>query len=477
MNRKKTSVLIICALLIAASAVLSSCAEKEERTISKEGLAEKIENKTQAYLTDINDSSDSFSSNESIRKYLINWAETKSIRVKEDDGIVVMNVDGSENYKDAPPTVIICPYDAGNFESSVSPLVSSLYVVKNNEDTGRLTALFVPETGHDLGYGEKLKKKYFKKGSNVFCLNGDVHANVSEITGGASRYEFTSKLDTGKPKNQKAFKIYIRGIKSSQIDNKINSKINPVRELNTLLANLKKSSVDFEIISFTGGKKDMLYPGSCTLKITVDEDRQKAFLGRINSRIESFNKRKSAASDDDAEFGFREIPVPEKCFTQKSSARLVSFVYTLLEDEYRRDEETDDLIAACDVSYIRAVKGKAIVGSTACSISDDVLKEIDDAEETLCGLSGFKYKKISGIPSWSAEAENGLPEMIKKSYKKYTGKKLVIQSQVTPSAAGYVTELNDRCDILSVTVSPSTMMDLTGTLMEYLLGSNKTESD
>ena len=476
MNRKNRITALITALLLITVMLLPSCtAEKEQpEGISKKALAEKIENKTQAYMTDLMDSQSSFTNNDKIAKHLMNWAESKGIRVKEDDGIVVMNVDGSENYKNVPPTVIVCSYDDHYLEGSFSQLVLTLYAVKNNEDTGRLTALFVPESGNVFSSSDKLKKKYFKKGSRVFCLSGNESAIVSEITGGVSRYEFTNSPGTTRPKNNTAYKITIRGISSSHIDNKINSKINPIMELNTLLANLKKSNIDFEIVSFKGGRKDMLYPGSCSLVITVDEDREAAFAGRINRRIESFDKRKQLV-DENAEYTYSKVSLPSRCFSQKDSSSLVGFVYTLLEDEYRRDEETDTLLAVCDVSYIRAANGKIRIGSAACSIDDETLSEIDDAEETLCGLSGYKYRKTASVPSWAADPENGFSDQVKKAYDSYTGKSLKIKSSVSPSNASYVSKLTDKCDILAMTVSPSTMTDLTGTVMQFLIDSNKSE--
>ena len=475
MINRKYRTFISVMLIVMLTVLTCSCEAREQNDVSKtklKGLDEKIENKTEAYKTDIADSMSSLTSNDKIAKYLMNWAENKGIRVKEDDGIIIMNVDGSIEYKDAPQTVIVCPYDVTNFSNSVNPLIMTMYALKNNEETGRLTALFVPEKGHDLSAYEKMKKKYFRKNENVICLNGDIHAVVSERTGGASIYEFTKNLKTTSPKNLVAYKIRISGIASNQMDNKINMKINPIIEINNLLANLKKSSVDYEIASIAGGREDSLYPGTCTLKMTVDEDRQALFEKKLNSRIESFDKRKQS-EDPNAVYEYEKIDLPDKVISQAESAKLVAFIYTLLEDEYYRDEETDHLIAVCDTSYIRTKKGKVRIGSTAYSIDDNVLKEIDDATDTLCGLSEFKYKKISSVPSWESETENSLSERIRKAYSKYTGKDLIIQPTVTAGSAGYVKKLNDKCNIISITVSESTMKDLTGTLMNYLIKLNE----
>ena len=475
MFNRKNKCFIFVMLIVILTVLTCSCTARKPEDSSKnklKGLDEKIENKTEAYKTDIADSMSSLTSNDKIARYLMNWAENKGIRVKEDNGIIIMNVDGSIEYKDAPQTVIVCPYDVTNLSDSVNPLVMTMYALKNNEETGRLTALFVPEKGHDMMSYKNLKKKYFRKNENVICLNGDIHAVVSEKTGGASVYEFSKKLKTTSPKNMVAYRISISGIASSQMDNKINMKINPIIEINNLLANLKKSSIDYEISSIDGGREDSLYPGTCTIKMTVDEDRQALFEKKLNSRIESFNKRKQS-EDPNAVYEYKKISLPDKVISQAESAKLVAFIYTLLEDEYYRDEESDLLIAVCDTSYIRTKNGKVRIGSTAYSLDDSILKEIDDATETLCGLSEFKYKKISSVPSWESKTENDLSERIRKAYSKYTSKDLIIQPTVTAGSAGYVEKLNDKCSIIFITVSESTMKDLTGTLMNYLIRLNE----
>ncbi len=478
-SNKKMILRYVCLIMaLILLPVLGACEKKpEDRKIGVNALQEKIENKTEAYKTDLMDSRPGMASIDDMAKYIVNWADSKGIRVKTDGNVIIMNVDGQETYKNARKTVIVCPYDDQNLDGTMNSLILTFYVLKNNEDTGRLSAVFVPETSHDLSSAELLKKKYFSKNCNMICLNGDEHAIVSKRTGGASRYLFTKKYTLSRPKNKLAYRIEISNIRSGQIDNMINSKINPIVELNSLLANLKSSSIDFEIGSMRGGEDGLMYPEKCTLTITVDEDRQEAFEKRLISRIESFDKRKKA-SDPDAIYEYSEAELPGKVISQNDSSELVGFIYTLLEDEYHRDEDTDKLMAVCDISYIKTKGGKIRIGSDACSIDESRLVEIDEAEDTLCGLSGFKYKKTFSYPVWNAEDSTETSEFtsaFKKAYKSYTGKKLKLDSTVSPSYASKVAELQDTADIISITVSENALTDLTGAVMEYLIKSNEVD--
>ena len=474
LHSRRSYSLVLLAVICVLMLMLASCEQKPDDTISVNALQEKIEIKTEAYVTDLTDSRSGLTTNDKMAKYIVNWAESKGIRVKTDGDLIIMNVDGSEAYKNAPKTVIICPYDEADFDGTMNSLIVAFYVLKNNEDTGRLTALFLPETAHDLSSADLLKKKYFGDRTKVICLSGGEHAAVAHTTGGASRYVFRKNYDLIKPKNRLAYRITIKGIKNSVIDNSINTKINPIVELNALLAGLKSSAIDYEIGSMRGGKDGLLYPGRCVLTITVDEDKQAAFEKKILARIDSFDKRKKTA-DPEAVYEYEETRLPGKVISQQDSSELAGFIYTLLEDEYHQDEDTDMLQAVCDVSYIRTGGGKIRIGSNACCIDDERLSEIDEAERTLSGLSGFKYKKTFSYPAWNNVDEEEPSEFetaFKKAYKKYTGKKLKIDPQVTPSYGSKVAELNKKTDALAITVSDNSLTDLTGAVMEYLIQSN-----
>lgn len=467
---KKFFVSVLIIALAVTSVSLTGCKKTEKKDYTPE-IKEKIAVKVDAYMTDFMDSAATLDTNDKIREHLINWGSSKGLRTKDDNGIIVMSVDGSEAYKDVPPTIIICPYDAEQFDSCANPIILTLYTLKNNEDTGKLAALFVPEEAHDFSKVNDIKKKYLPKNARVICLNGNVNGHIANACGGESSYEFTSKLKQGKPRYKKAYKIAMRGLTSTQPDNKINSAYNPVLEINSFLAGLKNASIDYEIADFDGGDMNLLSPGSAYIKLTIDENKQEKFLKRLNSKVESFQKA-VGTKNKEARMVYKEISVPGKVIKQDDSSKLVSFIYTLLKGEYQRDEETDSLIAVADVVYIKAKGKKARIGSVACSLDSNKLKELDEAEETLCGLSGFKFKKMSEVPVWEAKENSELLDKVVRAYSSYTGKELKTQASVTPTNANYVARLKDDLDIISMTVSDNILKDMTGTVISYLMDSN-----
>ena len=145
---------------------LSGCAEEEE------DLSVKIQEKIVAYRTDLEDSAATLTSDEAIRDYLLSWAKQKGINCTTDSSQnVIMSVKSSKEYKEANPTVILCSYDAKQFEDCIIPMACALYLAKNNENTGKLRIIFTNDSGHSYDGIKALSKNYFTDNTSVFCLN------------------------------------------------------------------------------------------------------------------------------------------------------------------------------------------------------------------------------------------------------------------------------------------------------------------
>jgi len=472
MNKKSLLAPLFAAMLLIIS-LLASCA-KEEVVITDREIKEKIDNKIDAYRTDLLDSQDSLTTNEKIEKHLKNWADSKGVRNDVDDGIITMNVDSSMIYKDAPQTVLICPYDHTQFENYVEPIALTLYVLKNNEDTGALTAVFVPEEDNRLGKAVGIQKKYIQKDAKVIVLNGSSHGLAAYECGGSSTYRFTSKVKKQTPSHRKAYRIVISGVKSEQTGNRSVGKINPITEINSILASTRNASIDYEISEFEGGEGSTVAPSEARCVITVDADKQERFEGRLEKAKANFEDT-LPSEDKDAKFYYREVPLPKRVVSDKDTSKFVSFVYTLLKGEFARNDETDELIAVTSIPNVKVNTKRAVVGSIAYSLDESVLKKIDDSEQTLCGLSGYRYKKIGATKVWKGEKESALAEALSDSYDKYTGKSLKVKRSVTPTLANAVPDFVSKHDMLALTVSSNVTKDFTGMIMDYLINTIETE--
>ena len=263
---------------------LSGCAEEEE------DLSVKIQEKIVAYRTDLEDSAATLTSDEAIRDYLLSWAKQKGINCTTDSSQnVIMSVKSSKEYKEANPTVILCSYDAKQFEDCIIPMACALYLAKNNENTGKLRIIFTNDSGHSYDGIKALSKNYFTDNTSVFCLNYSDRNMWSTNTGGRSTYRFTTKVSYTEPSNDKAYRIKIGGLPGGIPSSRISSYPNAIKELGNLLAYFKTNALIYELSKVSGGSNANTYPKSVSATIVIDEDDTDKFEARMETAIENFN--------------------------------------------------------------------------------------------------------------------------------------------------------------------------------------------
>jgi dipeptidase D len=124
------------------SASSGSKTESSEQTRNTAASATTLAQKLSAYEIELQDSTKAFSSNSGIRNYLKSWASSRDIACTTDSGgNVIMTRASSKDYQKAAPTIIICPYDAQQESQGISPIASALYIMNNNQSTGKLTVI------------------------------------------------------------------------------------------------------------------------------------------------------------------------------------------------------------------------------------------------------------------------------------------------------------------------------------------------
>lgn len=467
---KKLTTIALLFTMIGSLFLLSACGEEEE------DLSSKIEEKVIAYQTDLEDSASTLTSTDAIRDYLSNWAKSKGIACTTDShGNVIMSVKASKEYKDADPTVIVCSYDAKQFENGIEPMAMALYIAKNNESTGKLDVIFTNETGHDYAGIKSLDSQYFKDNTNVFCLNSGEKNMWSTNTGARSSYTFSNSVAYTAPTGEKAYKIKISGLPGGIPDSKISSYPNPIKELGDLLAYFKTNALIYELSDITGGGSGNLYPKSASMTIVIDEDDIDKFESRMDTAIENFN-------DDyledypDVVYTYKEVKVPETVVTEEYQNEFVSLLYTLLDGVYYKDDD-DNLISITSIGSIHSNDGSYTISAVGNSLSKTNLAEIDNTYKTICGLSGVKYKKTDEQPGFTSDMESEFAKEVGAAFKEYADADIEFKDCVPATNASYVYELNKKANIINVTVNEERMERYTGTIITFMVNQEHTEQD
>ena len=484
-HKKYTGILLVICLLFSLF-VFSSCGQQEtqqtpeeEPSATQEDINARVESKLDAYKTDLLDSAESMESNADIREYLLHWAKTKSIEAEADaHGNVIMKVKCSKGYEAADPTVILCPYDVQQYKTLATPIALSLYIVKNYEKTGVLNVVFSPQKQNRFTGVKKLSSDLFSDDTNVFLLTAAEKGMASLSSGTSSTYTFTSpKFTRVQPELTIAYEISISGLPEGRPDTNLENHRNPILMLNSVLASLKNKNIAYEIADFNGGTGTSLYPTSATLTITVDADKEGAFIEHMDKTIETFLEKYGDQAPG-ATLEYSRTAFPKTVLPADDTRQIVGFLYTLLHGIYSTDENNKPM-SFVDVSGITTTEHRVMISSCACSKDEMDLKEIDTGEETLCSLSNFKYKKTSSIPGWNgAESQDpAFSDAFAKAYSDSLARPLNYLDSVAATPAAYVVEKNPNLSMICITLNDNILPRCTSAIVRYLLDTTGIEEE
>ncbi|MCI5688207.1 MAG: hypothetical protein MR303_06960 [Emergencia sp.] len=466
--KKLVPFILLLALIGTSLFSLSGCAEEEE------DLSVKIQEKVVAYQTDLKDSAATLTSEEAISDYLLSWAKQKGIDCTIDSSQnVIMSVASSKAYKQANPAVILCSYNAKQFDSCIAPMACALYLAKNNENTGKLRVIFVNDTGHNYDGIKALSEKYFTDQTNVFCLGYSDRNMWSTNTGGRSTYRFTRKVSYTAPAKDKAYRIRIGGLPGGIPSSRISSYPNAIKELGNLLAYFKTNALIYELGKVSGGSNANTYPKSVSATVVIDEDDTDKFEARMETAIENFN---DAYLEDypEATYTYEEVDLPKQVMTEDSLNDIISLLYTLIDGVYYKDDE-DNLISISSIGSMKEKDGVYTISATANSLSESVLSEIDNQYQIICGLANANYKKVSSQDGWHSDADSDFAKEIIKAFRDYAGAKMEFKDFVPAVNTSYVYEKNENCNIINIAFNEDKLERYTGTILTFLLNQPHTE--
>ncbi len=466
---KKIIILIVAACLLGITVFAVSTCDKTEEV----DLSSKINKKISAYRTDLSDSAETMTSSDSIQKYLSNWAESKGVAYETDDhGNIIMTVDSGEAYKNAPPTVLVCPYDAANFASCIDPVSVALYVVKNNEETGKLTVIFTEDTNHTFNGISEIDSKYFADNANVFCLNGGSKNMWSTATAGVSTYVLKDEVAHTDTKGNLAYKISIENLSGGIPDEKIAAYPNPIKELGELLAYFKTNSLIFELADIEGGNSGVLYPDSASVIIVIDEDDHEKFEKRMDTAIDNFNE-KYGKHHKAATYAYEEVAIPDTVLSSEDTNSLISLLYTMIDGVYERNED-DEIISITNIGAISCTDETYTIKVSGNSLTTSGMTQIDLSYTTICGLSDVDSNKVYSVDGWTIEKpdENPFVQQVSAAFKEYSGDTMKYRDNILATNCSYIYEKNPNCNLMSITVNYKRIEKYAGTLITFLLNSN-----
>lgn len=464
------------------SASSGSKTESSEQTRNTAASATTLAQKLSAYEIELQDSTKAFSSNSGIRNYLKSWASSRDIACTTDSGgNVIMTRASSKDYQKAAPTIIICPYDAQQESQGISPIASALYIMNNNQSTGKLTVIFTQEKGHQFVGIKKLDKSLITDKSRVFYLNGTDKGQFSLKAASSMLMQFSHKLKYTKPEYSLTYQVTIHGLDRGQANSGISDNTNAILRIKELLKYMKGANIGYNIASIQGGSNDGLSPGSCTVTFTVDPNRQDKFITHMDNVTERFNADR-AHEHPGATYLYKKVTTPSQVIDTDSAQTLLAFMYTLMNGMYtdnkiRNNNLSDDPYSLNCVTYIKTDPEKFTINSVSNSLLDSDQTEIRKAQKKLAGLTGTSAKVISTSPMWTGDEDDNFVSDVSTAYKKYNHAALRYSDSYASTGAGYIQKMNPKASIVVLNMNDSVLEACTGTIIDYLITSVSGHSD
>ena len=469
-NKIKKIISISMILTLSLSCVLLSGCKKTE----DDQIQEKIASKVIAYRTDLEDSAETLTDNSRLKDYLENWTKSKNIDYSIDEsGNIIMTIPSSEEYRDAPTSVILCNYDAKNFKALMDPMSVALYLAKNNENTGELRVIFTASNGIDFSGIKGLDPKWIPEDSNVFCLSDGDKQMWAFDSAMMTSYRFTKDIDWTAPEENKAYKITISGLKGGTPDSKISKYPNPVKELGGILADFKTSATIFELADIKGGSCANLYPDSAEMTLIIDNNYVDKFQKKIDKKIEKYLD-KNLENNPDLQYTCEEVPMPEKVLTKDSQNTLVSSLYTLFNGTYERNND-DQTIALTNLGSISMDDNQFVINAMGTSLADDTMQAMNTDFENICSISGINFEKIGTEPMWQASDSSDFAYDLMDAFKEYSGANMEYRDMLQCSSAAFIKEKNKKCNIVNVALDKDKVERYTGTIITYIMSQTHTD--
>lgn len=455
--------LLILGFLIASSAFLCSCEDKDDVS-----LKDSVESRVTAYQTDLSDSLSSFKDNDSIKSFLISWAKHKSVACQEDDyGNIIMSIPSSGRYVKANPTIVVCSYDCKNIRSGINQLTSALCLVKSGIETGELQVIFTKSEGGNFEGMKSISPDYFQDNSNVFVLSDSVNESVSEKTCGMNTYKFTSPVEYTTPTGTLAYKVSIKGMNGGFPDAQGASYDNPIEALTDILAFFKNNSIIFELSNIEGGISDSIYASDAEMTLVFDNDCNEKGLKKINSVLKKYESS-NAEENPDLEVTCTQVAMPESVMDSDSANRFVGAQYTLPDGAFNKSDDDEEIISVCNIGCIRnSDSGIEILASGTC-ISNEALKQIDEQYKNICEISNLTFEKTGSIPIWKASNKQKFRENFAGAYKSYSGKRCEFIDSLQSSITSIIKTKNPKCNMLSISFGENETAKYTGTILTFM---------
>ena len=261
--------------------------------------------------------------------------------------------------------------------------------------------------------------------------------------------------------------IHLSGLQNGQLTGAADPNKNPILLFRSLLQQLDKRHIGYELASIQADNGGMLIPNEAEMVLCVEDQQVNRFLSILASQEQSFRDG-NAETNPDAVFEYSMTDLPKTVISREDCDRFVNFLYTIMTGPYAETEE-ETILAIAGLTSVKSGKKGIEIKSVGYSLLQNKLTEISASNKTLAHLSDLSFREEGDIPSMLGTSKTEFSTDLASAYSLHTGKKLSYQDSVIPNQASLIRRLNPSCSIVAMSVNNNVLSDCAGTILEYLI--------
>ena len=288
--------------------------------------------------------------------------------------------------------------------------MTTLYSSTNHGDIKGIFTII--ENGDPTG-AESLNKAYLECDNfiDMTYSSDEMLCNSISTTSDMQAYK---ELNITSPQYTEAYRITLSGKADQSAYKSRGTYPNAIKTIGDLLASCQSSTILFELADFNGGDDTTKLPAQATATIVLHENDVESFTKKFDKSFEKIEEAYEEVEDEEIELVYTMEPVelPSIVISKEDTENIVSLMYTMINGNFLRDEETDQVMAVSNIGAVSTADGTFTLGINARSLETEIMDDIHTTVSTICGLCDISYREVSTTPAWTNESGSAMAETL-----------------------------------------------------------------
>ena len=420
---------------------------------------------------------------EKISNWLVAWAKSHGLEVKQDKALnVCINLPATAGRENDPTVILqghmdmVCektPESVHDFsKDAVKHIIDGEWMHADNTTLGAdngiaiaialeiamddsishpsLELLFTVDEETGL-YGAKSIEGDFITGKILLNIDSEDEGVFTIGCAGGRDVEIKIKLNKESSDAQdQCFRLSVDGLKGGHSgidiqDHRENANV----VLGRLLRYIVKELDSIRLADICGGSAHNAIPRNAYAVITIpssDQDKLKDVFNKVASKLEDVAK----SYDPDIKISLTEEKEKQQAYSSEDTQKIISLINATPHGVTRMSADIEDLVETSNNFATMGIENDvlALLSSQRSSIETQ-LEWIVSKVESVAELAGASYNTNEGYPGWEPNPKSKLLALCKKVYKELYGKEPHVEAIHAGLECGLIGAKYDEMDMIS----------------------------